>query len=169
MLRTNISSVWSNSRYHIHIPSCVGFSRFYRNCSDTSPCSNLFIIFNYTFERMWFKRSAASHPITVYKAGAQWRHNMITVLPNIDMQNDGFQIGQKGVCFPYYSIIISKLAKRAIFSHYRDLSERYFENVSGAQFSFKTLSWINKGDANDATQYYKPCFPQSGWLEKPKP
>ena len=79
------------------------------------------------------------------------------------------KLAKKGCVFPYYSIIISKLGKRAMFLHYRDLSERYFENVSGAQFSFKTLSWINKGAANDATQYYKPCFPQSGWLEKPKP
>ena len=99
-LRTNISSIQSNSRQHTHIPSCVGFSSFQKNGSDTSPCSCLTvnIFFNYTFLRssfnFRFERNDMSlqTTFTVYDGWAQWHHNMAAILPNMDIGHPRWQI-----------------------------------------------------------------------------
>ena len=61
---------------------------------------------------------------------AQWRHNMAVVLPNMDIEPSkmaNFKLAVNGYVFLYSSITISKLAKRAVFSHSRDV-ERYLKN-----------------------------------------
>ena len=85
-------------------------------------CTFLCSSFDFRFERIWFKRHVTSNPITVYNG---WCHNMAAILPNMDIGHPRFV--KTGCVFAYSSIIISKIAKWAVFSNSRDL-EHYFKN-----------------------------------------
>ena len=107
---------------------------------DTIPCSvlncqNFLRLYFPMFQFRFLVRKNMVQTTSCFKPHyclqwAQWRHNMAVVLPNMDIEPSkmaNFKLAVNGYVFLYSSITISKLAKRAVFSHSRDV-ERHLKN-----------------------------------------
>ena len=101
-LGTNISSMWSNSRQHIHCLMCWLFQfleklRRYKfvfvpNCQHLLRLYCPMFQFRFRVRKHMVQTTCHSNHITVYNGWAQWRHNMAAVLPNMDIGHPRWRI-----------------------------------------------------------------------------